>query len=114
MLVGYNIWILRKNIILNISIIRKISLKPTSSEVLTSYLAQCREPPWTSYFVKYSSVKDDQFGMSNFNWKVGKSNYQILRTGCYPYMKYHCSRRKEENLEFTDKFIRIIKIINLG
>lgn len=28
--------------------------KPTSSEVLTSYIKQCNEPPWTSYFVKVS------------------------------------------------------------
>lgn len=30
------------------------SSKPTSSEVLTAYLTQCNEPPWTSYFVKVS------------------------------------------------------------
>ncbi|XP_046962962.1 uncharacterized protein C15orf61 isoform X1 [Vanessa cardui] len=90
------------------------SSRPTSSEVLTSYLAQCKEPPWTSYFVKYSSVKDDQFGMSNFNWKVGSSNYQILRTGCFPYIKYHCSRKEEEDLVTSDRFMRIIKIVNLG
>ncbi|XP_037296491.1 uncharacterized protein C15orf61 homolog isoform X1 [Manduca sexta] len=90
------------------------STKPTSSEVLTSYLKQCNEPPWTSYFVKYRSVKDDQFGMSNFNWKVGKSNYQILRTGCFPYIKYHCSKRIQEDLDTSDKFMRYIKIINLG
>ncbi|XP_059056636.1 uncharacterized protein C15orf61 homolog isoform X1 [Achroia grisella] len=88
--------------------------KPTSSEVLSSYLMQCNEPPWTSYFVKYRSVKDDQFGMSNFNWKVGNSNYQILRTGCFPYMKYHCSKRIPEDLELSDKFMRVIKIVNLG
>ncbi|XP_034829784.1 uncharacterized protein C15orf61 isoform X1 [Maniola hyperantus] len=90
------------------------SSKPTSSEVLTAYLTQCNEPPWTSYFVKYRSVKNDQFGMSNFNWKVGKSNYQILRTGCYPYIKYHCSRKQAENLEASDRFMRVIKVINLG
>ncbi|XP_041970288.1 uncharacterized protein C15orf61 homolog isoform X1 [Aricia agestis] len=90
------------------------SSKPTASQVLTSYLKQCDEPPWTSYFVKYSSVKDDQFGMSNFNWKVGSSNYQILRTGCFPYMKYHCSRRKYEDLTSSDRFMRVIKILNLG
>lgn len=26
--------------------------KPTSSEALSCYLKQCREPPWTSYFIK--------------------------------------------------------------
>ncbi|KAM3967279.1 uncharacterized protein C15orf61-like isoform 1-T1 [Aphomia sociella] len=92
----------------------QFSSKPTSSEVLTAYLMQCNEPPWTSYFVKYRSIKDDQFGMSNFNWKVGSSNYQILRTGCFPYIKYHCSKRKPEDLETSDKFMRAIKIVNLG
>ncbi|KAJ0178905.1 hypothetical protein K1T71_005680 [Dendrolimus kikuchii] len=90
------------------------SSKPSSSEVLTAYLMQCNEPPWTSYFVKYSSVKDDQFGMSNFNWKVGQSNYQILRTGCFPFIKYHCSRKEAEDLNASDKFMRIIKVANLG
>ncbi|XP_013138784.1 PREDICTED: uncharacterized protein C15orf61 [Papilio polytes] len=94
--------------------VANMSSKPTSSEVLTAYLTQCKEPPWTSYFVKYSSVKDDQFGKSNFNWEVGRSNYQILRTGCYPYIKYHCSRKEAEDLETSDKFMRIIKIVNLG
>ncbi|RVE42876.1 hypothetical protein evm_012494 [Chilo suppressalis] len=91
-----------------------LTSRPTSSDVLTSYLAQCNEPPWTSYFVKYSSVKDDQFGMSNFNWNVGSSNYQILRTGCFPYIKYHCSKREKENLDVSDKFMRAVKVINLG
>ncbi|KAI5632191.1 hypothetical protein NE865_15101 [Phthorimaea operculella] len=90
------------------------SSRPPASEVLTAYLQQCKEPPWTSYFVKYSSVKDDQFGRSNFNWKVGRSNYQILRTGCFPYIKYHCSRKEEEDLSSSDKFMRVIKIANLG
>ncbi|XP_060801950.1 uncharacterized protein C15orf61 isoform X2 [Amyelois transitella] len=87
--------------------------RPTASEVLTAYLLQCNEPPWTSYFVKYSSVKDDQFGMSNFNWKVGNSNYQILRTGCFPYIKYHCSRRHVEDLGASDKFMRTIKVFHV-
>ncbi|KPJ02847.1 Uncharacterized protein C15orf61 [Papilio xuthus] len=95
-------------------LVANFSTKPTSSEVLTAYLTQCKEPPWTSYFVKYSSVKDDQFGKSNFNWQVGRSNYQILRTGCYPFIKYHCSRKEAEDLEASDKFMRIIKVVNLG
>ncbi|XP_026322382.1 uncharacterized protein C15orf61 [Hyposmocoma kahamanoa] len=88
--------------------------KPTASEVLTAYLKQCKEPPWTSYFVKYSSVRNDQRGMSNFNWKVGSSNYHILRTGCWPYIKYHCSKKAAEDLSGSDKLMRAIKVVNLG
>ena len=89
-------------------------LKPAASEVLTCYLKQCNEPHWTSYFVKYKDVMDDQRGMSNFNWKVGNSNYQILRTGCYPYIKYHCTRYRHEDLAASDRLMKLIKIINLG
>lgn len=28
--------------------------KPKASEVLTTYLKQCGEPPWTSFFLKVS------------------------------------------------------------
>ncbi|KAK7873578.1 hypothetical protein R5R35_009280 [Gryllus longicercus] len=88
--------------------------KPTASEVLSCYLNQCQKPPWTSYFVKYSSIYDDQWGLSHFNWPVGQSNYHILRTGCFPYIKYHCTRRPYADLQIEDTFFRIIKVINLG
>lgn len=88
--------------------------KPTASLVLTSYLKQSQEPPWTSYFVKYSSIIDDQRGLSHFNWKVGKSNYHILRTGCFPYIKYHCSKMPYQDLSMDNKMMKIIKIVNLG
>ncbi|CAG9863573.1 unnamed protein product [Phyllotreta striolata] len=88
--------------------------KPRASEVLTNYIKQCNEPPWTSYFVKYSSIVDDQWGKSHFNWKVGHSNYHILRTGCFPYVKYHCTKRNYENLRVDDIFFRSIKVLNLG
>lgn len=87
--------------------------RPRASEVLTSYLQQCNEPPWTSYFVKYKSVQDDQWGLSHFNWTVGKSNYHILRTGCFPYIKYHCSKRPVQDLSLENLFMRVIKIANL-
>ncbi|KAK9884271.1 hypothetical protein WA026_005223 [Henosepilachna vigintioctopunctata] len=88
--------------------------KPFSSKVLTNYLLQCNEPPWTSYFVKYKSVSDDQWGRSHFNWKVGNSNYHILRTGCYPYIKYHCTKRPPEDLKLDDTLFRFIKVVNFG
>ncbi|XP_026283558.2 uncharacterized protein C15orf61 isoform X1 [Frankliniella occidentalis] len=89
------------------------SKKPLASEVLTCYLLQCKEPPWTSYFVRYSSVKDDQWGLSHFNWPAGNSNYHILRTGCYPFIKYHCSKRHHQDLALENFLMRLIKITNL-
>lgn len=88
--------------------------RPKGSEVLTAYINQCKEPPWTSYFIRYKDIKDDQWGMSHFNWKVGTSNYHILRTGCYPYIKYHCTKRSEQDLQIEDNFFRAIKVLNLG
>lgn len=93
---------------------RTSKLKPTASEVLTCHLKQCNEPHWTSYFVKYKDVHDDQRGMSHFNWKAGNSNYHILRTGCFPYVKYHCSKHSYEDLTTSDRLIYVMKICNLG
>lgn len=107
---------------------------PTASEVLSSYLKQCDPPPPPSFFIKlsfsqflqkemlqfcfvefqYSSIYDDHWGKSHFNWKVRNSNYHILRTGCFPYIKYHCTKRKVQDLTIEDTFFRIIKITNLG
>lgn len=87
---------------------------PKASVVLTNYLEQSKEPPWTSFFVKYTSVIDDQRCRSHFNWKVGNCNYHVLRTGCFPYIKYHCHKRPYEYLEIEDKLFNILKIVNLG
>ncbi|XP_055612876.1 uncharacterized protein C15orf61 homolog [Uranotaenia lowii] len=89
--------------------------KPKVSEVLTAYLEQCNEPPWTSYFIKYRDVKNDHFGRSHFNWTLNSgTNYHILRTGCYPYMKYHCTQRPWQDLSLDDGFFKFIKLLNLG
>uniref|UniRef100_A0A0A9WY25 Uncharacterized protein n=1 Tax=Lygus hesperus TaxID=30085 RepID=A0A0A9WY25_LYGHE len=91
-----------------------MGFRPKASEVLSAYLRQVNEPPWTSYFVKYSSVVNDQFAKSHFNWQVGRSNYHILRTGCFPYIKYHCSKRPFQDLSFEDSCMGVIKLMNLG
>ena len=93
---------------------RKILNYPKASQVLSLHLKKRQFPYWTSYFVKYSSVIDDQKGMSHFNWNVNGTNYHVLRTGCWPYIKYHCTKRQYENLQFEDKFFRVLKIINFG
>lgn len=114
----------------------RVLLKPKASQVLTAYLKQCNEPPWTSYFVKvkqfnssnssiYKQIKfldfqlkdveNDQWGRSHFNWTLETgTNYHILRTACFPYLKYHCSKREIQDLSLEDKFFRFLKIINLG
>lgn len=91
----------------------KLCGKPTASQVLTAHLT-ARNSPWTSFFIPYSCIINDHWGWSHFNWSAGGCNYQILRTGCYPYIKYHCSRRSVSDLTFEDKFFKAIKILNLG
>lgn len=67
------------------------------------------------FHAQYRDVKNDQWGKSHFNWKLDTgTNYHILRTGCYPYMKYHCTKRPYQDLTLDDNFMKFIKIINLG
>lgn len=91
----------------------KLNEKPLASEVLTAQLNS--SPYWTSYFVPYRSILNDQFAYSHFNWTNRHGvNYHILRIGCYPYIKYHCSRRSFQDLSIEDLVYTILKCINLG
>jgi hypothetical protein len=99
----------------------KLNQIPKASEVLNAYLKQQNYPPWTSYFVKQKDVINDQTNLTIFVNKLTEENrYLILRTGCFPFIKYHCTKIKrnelidEKQIEFQNKFFNCIKVFNLG
>lgn len=95
---------------------------PKASEVLNCYLKQENLPHWTAFFVKYRDVINDQFSLTCFLHHTSdqKATYFILRTGCFPFIKYHCSRLETNHqmnlkqIAFQNKFFNLIKIANLG
>ena len=85
-----------------------------SSAVLTAYIKHRRYPAWTAFYINRKDIINDQFGLSHFNWKVDNINYHILRAGCYPFVKYHCTKAPYQNLEIDNIFYGALKVINLG
>ena len=88
--------------------------RPLASHVLTSHIRQRQYPNWTSFSVKYKSVSNDQFGLTTFNWDVDGHNYNILRTGSFPFVKYYCTKRPKEDLKLENTLYTALKIANLG
>lgn len=99
----------------------RASRLPRASEVLNAYLVQESYPHWTSFYVKYKDVINDQYNLTCFINKLDDENkYLILRTGCFPFIKYHCTKLKrgddvnEDQVVFQNKFFNLIKLFNLG
>ncbi|UJR07932.1 hypothetical protein I4U23_012215 [Adineta vaga] len=90
-------------------------LLPKASEVLRCHIQQRNYPPWTSYFLSQFDCLNDQFGQSHFEFDIDGHNYHILRTGCFPYIKYHCTQRpKTLDLSSENRLYTFFKLFNLG
>ena len=106
--------------IYNLINLKKKKILPKASEVLSCYLKQQKNPFWTAFFVKYKDVINDQFNKTCFIHRVDNQyEYLIMRTGCFPFIKYHCSQLTKKDydqsqIEFQNKFYNLIKVTNFG
>ncbi|CAG9529870.1 unnamed protein product [Cercopithifilaria johnstoni] len=57
--------------------------RPFASHIVKSYIQSRKYPTWTSFFLLYRDVQDDNFGDKHFNFNVDGHNYCILRQLLY-------------------------------
>ncbi|VDM43745.1 unnamed protein product [Toxocara canis] len=88
--------------------------RPLASDVLRAYIRSRHYPSWTSYFIAYREVQDDDFGEKYFNFAIDGHNYHILRVGCFPFIKYHCTKKPYQDLASENRFFKAITVLNLG
>lgn len=90
--------------------------RPKSSQVLEAYLKQRNCTAWTAFYVAQKDVENDLWGQSHFNFQVSKDcNYHVLRTGAYPFIKFHCTLRpRGQDLTVENHFYNFLKVINFG
>ena len=95
-------------------------IKPKSSIVLETYLKQRNYPTWTAFYVAQSDIQNDLWGQSHFNFSIiqehhsdekvnnkqliSRKNYHVLRTGAFPFVKFHCTLRPKEDLTLENIF----------
>ena len=88
---------------------------PKSSQVLRAYLLQRNLPSWTAFYVCQSAIENDLWGQSHFNFEVDSTNYHVLRTGAFPFVKFHCTARaKGQDLTLENWFYNVLKVVNFG
>lgn len=67
------------------------------------------------YFIHHlRDVQDDNFGDKHFNFDVDGYNYSILRIGCYPYIKYHCTKEPWKDFSTENYLYKFITVLNCG
>jgi hypothetical protein len=87
---------------------------PPSSLVLSCMLRQAGHPALTAWYVGRGDASDDQWGRSHFNFEVDGVNYHVLRTGAFPFIKYHATRKPKADLAAEDVFYRALKVVHAG
>ncbi|VDN50179.1 unnamed protein product [Dracunculus medinensis] len=93
---------------------RSYRCRPLSSNILKIYIRSRSYPSWTSFFLPYKEVQDDFYSEKYFNIDVDGNNYQILRIGCFPFIKFHCTKNSFKNLTFENYFFKFLTVLNFG